>query len=1033
MGLRFNRVLSSPVHHIQDAIQWKIVPAKITRSDGSVVFDFGDVEVPASWSDTAINVFAQKYLRKREVAQYQDLRYVPEEGVPDWLLRSQPIPNANLEGGETSAHQVFHRLAGCWTYWGWKNFYFATEEDARIFYDETYLCLARQIAAPNSPQWFNTGLYWAYGIKGPDTGQWVVDSEAPFNVRRIDNSYERPQPHACFIQPVSDDLVNEGGIMDLWAKEVRLFKHGSGTGTNFSSIRGLGERLSSGGLSSGLMSFLKIGDVAAGAIKSGGTTRRAAKMVILDDDHPEIEEFIDWKVKEENKVAAMYVGANVIRNEIDNARNSNQTDYSQDIPSAISERAAQDMLPEQYDLAMEGDAYGTVSGQNSNNTVRVSGAFMRAVEQDEKWHLKARTTGETIKTVRARDLWDRICRAAWACADPGLQFADTINEWHTCAADGEIRASNPCAEYQFLDNTACNLASLNLVKFLNDDGSFNIELYEHVTRLWMIILDISITMASFPSREIAVNTYLYRTLGLGYANLGGLLMRSGIPYDSDAGRAYAALLTALLTGVAYQTSSEMARALGSFPKWEDNAEGMRRVLMNHSRAALVENTAFKDLTIKPYLGWWNILNDTDQILSFRSLSVAVNDAWKYVNNESVSFRNAQVTLLAPTGTIALVMDCDTTGVEPDFSLVKHKSLAGGGDMVIVNQGVRSALEHLKYNEGTITAILYDLERNGGNIYDCPYLHDKHKSIFDCASPPPGSDRCLSPASHVMMVASVQPFLSGAVSKTINMPNSTTIEQVSDIYALARKLGLKAVAIYREGSKMSQPLRASKTAASKGVIGASSVAPSALPVETTTPIAVASPTAPSAALNVLSRGERERPPARRSGGITQEVSIGGHQIYLTMNPYPDGRPCEIFLELSKEGTTLRAFGNLVAMMISMGLQHGVPVERYVRLMRHLRFEPAGIVEGHDRIKMVSSIADFLARELAISFLNEDDAGQVVPVRNIGGDKIVALDRRAVGVVTSGYTGDACPECGNTTLKPAGSCLTCDTCGTTTGCG
>ena len=624
VGMRIPRRYTRAGEDPFESTSWERRDSRITNPDGSIVFEMVGAEVPAPWSQVATDIIVSKYFRKAGVPQ------VDEDGDPIVDAEGEPVL-----GAEWSARQTISRLAKTWRTWGQDNDYFASPDDAQAFEDELAYMLVHQIASPNSPQWFNTGLSQAYGLTGPAQGFWFVDPDTEEAVLS-DDAYSRPSPHACFIMSVKDDLVNEGGIMDLWMREARLFKFGSGTGTNFSSIRGEGESLSGGGKSSGVMSFLKIGDRAAGAIKSGGTTRRAAKMVILDLDHPDIETFINWKMEEENKVRALIAAG-----------------YSSDF---------------------NGDAYQTVSGQNSNNSVRVPHEFLEAVINDEHWALTSRTDGEVMRKVRARELWKSVAEAAWACADPGVQFDTTINEWHTSPAEGRIRASNPCAEYIFLDNTACNLASLNLVKFYDDEEqAFDIDAYLHAVRLWTIVLEISVTMAQFPSREIAEGSYDYRTLGLGYANLGSLLMRTGIPYDSDEGRAIAGTLTAILTGHAYATSAEMASVLGPFPKFDLNRDSMLRVIRNHRRAAFsagreeYEGLSHQVMSIEPELAPADLLQAAQ----------AVWDNALHLGEEH-GYRNAQTTVLAPTGTIGLQMDCDTTGVEPDFALVKFKKLAGGG-------------------------------------------------------------------------------------------------------------------------------------------------------------------------------------------------------------------------------------------------------------------------------------------------------------------------------------------------------------------
>ncbi|MEW5728185.1 MAG: vitamin B12-dependent ribonucleotide reductase, partial [Pseudomonadota bacterium] len=908
-------------------IEFRKAASEIRNPDGSVVFSLTDIEVPADWSQVACDVLAQKYFRKAGVPAR--LKAVPEKGVPEWLQRHEAdaeslkdLPEAERVVGETSAKQVFDRLAGTWTYWGWKGGYFASEDDARAFMDEMSFMLARQMGAPNSPQWFNTGLHWAYGIDGPGQGHYYVDYKTGKMVKSK-SAYEHPQPHACFIQSIEDDLVNEGGIMDLWVREARLFKYGSGTGTNFSKLRGEGERLSGGGKSSGLMSFLKIGDRAAGAIKSGGTTRRAAKMVVVDIDHPDIETFIDWKVREEQKVAALVTGSKLAQkhmNEVmaacrewDGADDESRFDpkVNKRLKKAIIAARAV-MIPENYiqrviQFARQGyteiefpvfntdwdsEAYLTVSGQNSNNTVRVTNDFLNAVIEDREWELKWRTKGQVKKTLPARELWERIGEAAWACADPGIQFDTTINEWHTCPESGRINASNPCSEYMFLDDTACNLASLNLMRFRREDGGFDIDSFRHACRLWTMVLEISVLMAQFPSAKIAELSYDFRTLGLGYANVGGLLMASGIPYDSDTGRAIIGAITALMTGESYATSAEMAGELGPFPGFARSRDSMLKVIRNHRRAAYGLAGGYEGLSIGP------VPLDADNCPD-AALVAAARLAWDRALSlgEANGFRNAQTSVIAPTGTIGLVMDCDTTGIEPDFALVKFKKLAGGGYFKIINRMVPEALRTLGYAEADIAEIIryavghgtlvgapgvnhdslkakgfdddtlarveqalesafdikfvfnkytlgeefctgtlgipkaslddygFDLLGHIGftkeqidkaNTYctgamtleGAPFLKAEHLPVFDCASPCGKiGKRFLSAESHIRMMAAAQPFISGAISKTINMPNSASVEECKGAYMLSWRLGLKANALYRDGSKLSQPLQA----------------------------------------------------------------------------------------------------------------------------------------------------------------------------------------------------------------------------------
>ncbi|CUJ35001.1 Vitamin B12-dependent ribonucleotide reductase [Cognatishimia activa] len=1055
--------------------------SEIRNPDGSIVFQAENVEIPAKWSQVASDVIAQKYFRKAGVPS--KLKTVKEKGVPEFLWRSVPADGAEF-GGETSSKQVFDRLAGAWAYWGWKGGYFTTEEDARAYYDEMRHMLASQRAAPNSPQWFNTGLHWAYGIDGPAQGHHYVDYKSG-ELTKSTSSYEHPQPHACFIQSVSDDLVNDGGIMDLWVREARLFKYGSGTGTNFSSIRAENEPLGGGGKSSGLMGFLKIGDRAAGAIKSGGTTRRAAKMVICDADHPDIEEFINWKVREEQKVASIVAGSKVHEeklNEIfaairgwDGATEDAVDPKKNDQLKTAIRGARKSKIPETYvkrvlDYAKQGyasiefptydtdwdsEAYASVSGQNSNNSIRVTDAFLQAVREDGDWELIRRTDGAVAKTIKARDLWEQVGHAAWACADPGIQFHDTVNAWHTCPEDGAIRGSNPCSEYMFLDDTACNLASLNLLTFL-EDGKFQSEDYVHATRLWTVTLEISVMMAQFPSKEIAQLSYDFRTLGLGYANIGGLLMNLGLSYDSDEGRALAGALTAILTGVSYATSAEMAGELGPFAGYQRNADHMLRVIRNHRNAAYGATDGYEALDVKPVpLDWANV---PDQELA--KLAMACWDE-ALALGEQHGYRNAQVSVIAPTGTIGLVMDCDTTGIEPDFALVKFKKLAGGGYFKIINRSVPAALEKLGYGSAQVEEIisyavghgtlgnapainptsliqhgftqteidkveaametafdirfvfnhftlgeefvtgplgvpaekLTDPEFNllnhlgftkadidAANDHICgtmtlegaPHLKEEHLSVFDCANPcGKKGKRFLSVDSHITMMAAAQSFISGAISKTINMPNDATIEDCQKAYELSWSLGVKANALYRDGSKLSQPLAAALIEDDED---AEEVLESGSTQEKA--VVLAEKIIEKVVIKEVQKRERERMPERRKG-YTQKAIVGGHKVYLRTGEYEDGSLGEIFLDMHKEGAGFRAMMNNFAIAVSVGLQYGVPLEEFVDAFTFTKFEPAGMVQGNDSIKNATSILDYIFRELAVSYLDRTDLAHVKP--------------------------------------------------------
>ncbi|MBO6918088.1 MAG: vitamin B12-dependent ribonucleotide reductase [Rhizobiaceae bacterium] len=1087
--MRIERCFTKEGKDAYSEIEFRKATSEIKNPDGSIVFRLEDIDVPSQFSQVAADILAQKYFRKAGVPAV--LKKVEENDVPSWLWRSvadekalAKLPEDERYGPETDARQVFDRLSGTWTYWGWKGGYFDSEEDALTFRNELAYMLATQRVAPNSPQWFNTGLHWAYGIDGPSQGHFYVD---PFTGKLVKSksSYEHPQPHACFIQSVEDDLVNEGGIMDLWVREARLFKYGSGTGSNFSHVRGEGEALSGGGKSSGLMSFLRIGDRAAGAIKSGGTTRRAAKMVVVDIDHPDIEQYISWKVNEEQKVAALVTGSKIVSQHLGqimkaciNCEADNDACFDPKQNPALKREikaAKKNQVPENYikrviqfaqqgytdiefktyDTDWDSEAYLTVAGQNSNNSVSIKDDFLRAVEADGDWDLIGRRNGKVTKTLKARELWESIGYAAWASADPGLHFNTTMNDWHTCPSEGPIRASNPCSEYMFLDDTACNLASLNLLRFKNaETGNLAIGDFEHATRLWTMVLEISVMMAQFPSRQIAELSYKYRTLGLGFANIGGLLMTSGIPYDSDEGRAICGSITAIMTGVAYATSAEMAGELGPFPGYKPNAKNMLRVIRNHRLAAHGHADGYSELSVNPVPLVHEDCKDQDLIKHATA-------AWDLALElgEKHGYRNAQATVIAPTGTIGLVMDCDTTGIEPDFALVKFKKLAGGGYFKIINRAVPEALRTLGYSESQIAEIeayavghgnlnqapgvnpgslkskgfsdeqiatinqglesafdikfvfnkwtlgeefckdtlgLTDEQLNdmsfdmlaaigfdkkdieAANIHICgamtlegaPFLKDEHLPVFDCANPCGKiGKRYLSVDSHIRMMAAAQPFISGAISKTINMPNEASVDDCKSAYMLSWKLALKANALYRDGSKLSQPLNASLIADEEDdeAIEAIAEAPAAAQAVKVTEKIVE---------RIVERvvREQEKLPGRRKG-YTQKAKVGGHTVFLRTGEYDDGRLGEIFLDMNKEGSTLRALINNFAISVSLGLQYGVPLEEYVDAFVFTKFEPAGMVQGNDAIKNATSILDYVFRELAVSYLERHDLAHV----------------------------------------------------------
>jgi ribonucleoside-diphosphate reductase alpha chain len=1010
-GLQIERRFTTEGVSPYSTVEWSHRDSRITNPDGSIVFEMTDAEIPAAWSQVAADIMVSKYFRKA--------------GVPQVNQYGEPILDENgavVLGPEQSARQVIDRLAATWRWWGEEHGYFAAGDDAEVFEDELVYMLLHQMAAPNSPQWFNTGLHHRYGIEGPEQGFWFVDPETE-ELAAAPDSYSRPSPHACFIQSVDDDLVNAGGIMDLWIREARLFKFGSGTGSNFSNIRAEGEPLSGGGKSSGLMSFLKVGDRAAGAIKSGGTTRRAAKMVILDIDHPDIETFIDWKAEEEKKVHALVAAG--------------------------------------YPADFNGEAYATVSGQNSNNSVRMTHEFVQAVLDDRDWDLTSRTDGTVMRTVSARDLWRKIADAAWASADPGVQFHTTINEWHTSPGGGEIRASNPCSEYMFLDNTACNLASLNLGTFYNDaTGDFDLEGYQYAIRVWTMVLEISVTMAQFPSKEIAQGSYDYRTLGLGYANLGSLLMRMGVAYDSEEGRAIAGGLTAILTGNSYATSAEMAGVIGPFPKHHENVESMMRVMKNHRRAAYGADQFEYDNLGHKVMG-------IDQAVCPPDMLSFAHDAWDTAVSlgEKNGYRNAQATVLAPTGTIGLLMDCDTTGVEPDFALVKFKKLAGGGYFKIANQSIAPALANIGYDKGQIAMMLdyvvgtmslehsphintrtliakgfskadiarvedtlpgvfeigfafnqwtlgeETMERLGftsdeynglgfnmlsslgfsqqeiteandaicghQTIEGAPGLLEEHLVVFDTANKNGKyGERFIHHSGHIRMMAAAQPFISGAISKTINMPNEATVEDIEESYKMSWEIGLKSMALYRDGSKASQPLSATSDEGTSDE--ESDEINAAVDREVDIFAGLFEPgMSPTEAYKSVPR-PRFLLPARRVG-FTQEARIGGHKVFLRTGEYDDGTLGEVFLDLAKEGATLRGILGCFAIAVSKGLQYGVPLEEYVDTFTFQTFEPRGMVEGHPNIKMSNSIVDYVFRALGVEYLHRDELAQVPPDR------------------------------------------------------
>jgi ribonucleoside-diphosphate reductase alpha chain len=1050
-GLSLERRYTRPDVDPFEEMVWESRQSVITNPDGSVVFKMEGAEVPAGWSQLATDIVVSKYFRK-----------------------------AGLHGdkklGETSVRQVIHRIANTIRKAG-EDFggYFASKKDADTFEAELSWMMANQYGAFNSPVWFNCGLYHAYGITGSG-GNWAYSEKAD-TVLETTDAYSHPQCSACFIQSVADDLM---GIYDLVKSEARLFKYGSGTGSNFSKVRGKQEKLSGGGTSSGLMSFLEVFDRAAGATKSGGTTRRAAKMVCLDMDHPEIESFINWKVREEKKVKALIAAG--------------------------------------FDSDFNGEAYRTVSGQNSNNSVRVTDDFMRAAQNGGKWQTRARTTNEVVDTYDASDLWNQIAEAAWGCADPGVQYDSTINRFHTCSNTGKINASNPCSEYMFLDDTACNLASLNLTKFLREDGSFDIEGYRHAVDIFFVAQEILVDFSAYPTQRIAQNSHDYRPLGLGYANLGTVLMLLGIPYDSDKGRGMAAALTAILCGRAYAASARMASSKGPFAGFQKNREPMLRVMRLHQEAAYAIN---RDECPEPL--WRAAAEDWDEAVNL---------------GEAFGYRNAQATVLAPTGTIGLLMDCDTTGIEPDFALVKFKKLAGGGYFKIVNQSVPEALKRLRYSPAEISEIvafvsgtntllgaphvnraslkargltdeeLSKVENSLAGVFDlslafgawvigkegydrlgvtaeklaqpgfnllrhlgfsdkeieeandvivgrmtiegAPFLRPEHYPVFDCANRCGRTgQRFLAPMSHVRMMAAAQPFLSGAISKTVNLPNEASVEDVRAIYEEGWKLGLKAIALYRDGCKASQPLSTS----TKESDDRNSLAP----------LGDVAAVAPSHQLALRPEGTRVRLPKKRRG-FTQEAHVGGHKVFLRTGEYEDGSLGEIFIDMHKEGAAFRSLMNCFAMSVSVGLQYGVPLETFVEQFTFTRFEPHGVVSGHPNIKFSTSIVDYIFRVLGVEYLKRYDFAQVKPAEEASpiedptAPRLVASSELPPSEAASARSsappaapmagheahgaldaqleemmGDApvCDGCGHITVRN-GACYKCLNCGNSMGC-
>jgi ribonucleoside-diphosphate reductase alpha chain len=905
-------------------------------TDGTMLLD-REIEVPLSWSETAATIAAYKYLRKRGV--------------------NSP------EGMETSIRQLVYRVAHTIRTAGEKLGHFASKDEADVFEDELKYILVTQRAAFNSPVWFNVGLFHEYGIVG-NSQNWFWNPESN-EVEVAVNAYEHPQASACFIQSVKDDLSD---IFDLLKKESQLFKYGSGSGTNFSTLRSRYEKLSGGGNSSGVLSFLNVFNAGAGATKSGGTTRRAAKMVILNVDHPEIMEFIHWKEREEEKAKILI-----------------------ELGGLTSD--------------FNGEAYQTVGGQNSNNSVRVTDEFMQAYVDGGNWDLRAVTTGEVVRTLPARQVMREIAQAAWRCADPGMQYDTTINTWHTCKVTGRINASNPCSEYMFLDDSACNLASINLVKYLADDGKLDIEAYRHTVDVIITAQEILVDFSSFPGRAIAQNSHEYRPLGLGYANLGAYLMRVGLPYDSDGGRAFAAAVTAIMTGRAYAQSARIAGRIGAFPGFAKNRESMLDVIKMHRNAAYqIDNrTLTEELFAAAKQDW-------DDALAI---------------GEKNGYRNAQATVLAPTGTIGPLMDADTTGIEPDFALVKYKKLAGGGGYSIVNQSVVSALEQLGYNP-TETKEINDYILEQGTIEGAPHVRSEHLAVFDCANRVGNGTRFIRPMAHVDMMSAVQPFLSGAISKTVNMPEEVTVEDIEEVYVEAWKKGIKALALYRDNCKASQPLTVKKKDEEE-----------------------------SAVQQLPKLQEAHMPKTRH--GITHSFVVGNHKVYITANHYTDGRLGEIFLKTAREGSAFSGLMDTLARLLSKALQRGESVDSLIDSLINMRFEPWGPTDDME-IPFAKSIPDYIARWIGRHYLSID---KQVMMGIIGEDVAKSLAQADISNVDvkdetaaqespepmpvqatlemmSETNGDVketsappCPTCGAFMVRN-GTCYSCRECGTTTGC-
>ncbi len=950
-GVGFKRIFSKAGVHPFDEIEWELRTASIQNEKGKTIFEQRSVEVPKDWSMTATNIVASKYFHGK----------------------------MGTAERESSVKQLVSRVADTIADWGAEGGYFRSEEDGKVFRDELTSLLVRQMAAFNSPVWFNCGLWHKYRRSSRGTG-WYWDA-ATAQVKRESEAYRHPQCSACFINSVKDDLES---ILTLAKTEGMLFKWGSGTGTNLSPLRSSLETLSGGGIASGPLSFMKGYDAFAGVIKSGGKTRRAAKMVILNIEHPDVEEFIDCKAKEERK--------------------------------------AWTLIDAGYDPAIDGEAYSSVFFQNANNSVRVTNEFMQAVVEDKDWATRCITTGEPFKSYRARDLMRKISEAAWQCGDPGMQFHTTINKWHTSKTTAPINASNPCSEYMFLDDSACNLASLNLMKFLGADGRFDVESFKHAVDVLITAQEILVDNASYPTESITRNSHEFRPLGLGYANLGALLMANGLPYDSEGGRDYAAAITALMHGEAYLQSSRIAAEGGPCAGYAVNRDAFLEVISMHRNALSGVNTR----------------NVPEPLLA------ATRRVWDdcLASGMKHGYRNAQVTVLAPTGTIGFMMDCDTTGVEPDLALVKFKKLVGGGLIKIVNNIVPRALLKLGYNEQQASEIVASIDQRG-TIEGAPHLKPEHLAVFDCALKPEKGKRSIHWMGHVRMMAAVQPFISGAISKTVNLPEESTVEDIEKAYIEAWRLGLKAIAIYRDGSKRTQPLNTSdaKPKEQQPAAGREQAAPKPQSEEVRV-----SPSADSPAHTTRHKLADER------RAFTHKFSVGGHEGYLTVGLYENGQPGEIFITMAKEGSTVSGLMDSFATAISLALQYGVPLKVLCDKFSHTRFEPSGWTPNPE-IRFAKSVMDYIFRWLAFKFLPRDaqprenasvespNGAEATKAKELAGEfsrasapgtaaGTAVLQPQLAGVE---HTDDApsCPDCGAIMVRN-GACYRCMNCGSTSGC-